>query len=41
MVDNIIGAIARAVIADVSGSAVEDIVTAVTANLPLKGDMKT
>ena len=38
MVDNIIGAIARAVIADVSGSAVEDIVTAVTANLPLKED---
>ena len=38
VVDNIIGAIARAVIADVSGSAVEDIVTAVTANLPLKED---
>ena len=38
MVDNIIGAIARVVSADVSLSAVEDIVTAVTANLPLKED---
>ena len=38
MVDNIIGAISRAVIADISNSPVDDIVTAVLANLPLKDD---
>lgn len=38
VVDNIIGAISRAVIADISNSPVEDIVTAVLSNLPLKDD---
>jgi len=38
VVDNIIGAISRAVIADISNSPVDDIVTAVLANLPLKDD---
>ena len=38
MIDNIIGAVARAVIADMTNTPVDDIVTAVLANLPLKDD---
>ena len=38
VIDNIVGAISRAVIADVSSSPVDEIVNAVLANLPLKDD---
>ena len=38
MIDNIIGAVARAVIADITNTPVDDIVTAVLGNLPLKDD---
>merc|ERR1712027_264021 len=38
VIDNIIGAVARAVIADITNTPVDDIITAVLANLPLKDD---
>ena len=38
VIDNIVGAISRAVIADVSSAPVDEIVNAVLANLPLKDD---
>ena len=38
MIDNIVGAIARSVIADISTAPVEEIVNVVLANLPLKDD---
>ena len=39
VVDQIVGAVARAVVANVAKVPVEEIVTAVQANLPLKEDM--
>ena len=38
VVDNIVGAIARSVIADITTAPVEEIVNVVLANLPLKDD---
>ena len=38
VVDNIVGAISRAVIADITTAPVDEIVNAVLANLPLKDD---
>ena len=38
VIDNIIGAIARAVIGDLASAPVDEIVNAITSNLPLKED---